>query len=80
MALKPSAWSDSNRLTRSEIDSLRQSKKSIADYVQKEFQGRLNQQGMGHMLTGMAEGHYSTEINEVRERLAAQHKSAKSKT
>jgi len=31
----------SSRLTRSEIDALRQSKKSIADYVQKELPARL---------------------------------------
>ncbi len=31
----------SSRLTRSEIDALRQSKKSIADYVQRELPARL---------------------------------------
>ena len=34
---------DSARLTKSEIDSLRQKKKSIADLVQKEFQGSLGE-------------------------------------
>jgi len=32
---------DSARLTKSEIDSLRQNKKLISDYVQKELQGSL---------------------------------------
>ena len=31
----------SSRLTRSEIDALRQNKKSIADYVQRELPARL---------------------------------------
>jgi glyoxylase-like metal-dependent hydrolase (beta-lactamase superfamily II) len=35
--------SDSARLTRSEIDALRQKKKAISDFVQKELQGSLGQ-------------------------------------
>jgi hypothetical protein len=38
---KPSTLLDSTRLTKSEIDSLRQNKKLISDYVQKELQGSL---------------------------------------
>ena len=38
---KPAILSDSVRLTKSEIDSLRQNKKLISDYVQKEFQASL---------------------------------------
>ena len=41
----------SSRLTRSEIDALRQNKKSIADYVQKELPERLKQRHLEHMLT-----------------------------
>jgi hypothetical protein len=37
-------------LTPSEIDLLQQSKKSIADYVQKELPGRLKQQHLEHVL------------------------------
>lgn len=40
----------SNLLTPSEIDSLRQSKKSIADYVQKELSERLKQRHLEHLL------------------------------
>ena len=32
---KPAIWSGSEQLTRSEIDSLRQGKKHISDYVQR---------------------------------------------
>ena len=38
---KPSTSLVSVRLTKLEIDSLRQKKKSISDYVQKELQGSL---------------------------------------
>jgi hypothetical protein len=38
---KPTTLWVSSQLTRSEIDSLRQSKKSIADYVQKALPERL---------------------------------------
>ncbi len=38
---KPATLSVSVRLTKSEIDSLRQNKKLISDYVQKEFQASL---------------------------------------
>jgi len=37
-------------LTPSEIDLLRQSKKSIADYVQRELPVRLKQRHMQHLL------------------------------
>jgi len=37
----PSTSQTSARLTKLEIDSLRQKKKSISDYVQKELQGSL---------------------------------------
>ncbi len=40
----------SDQLTPSEIDSLRQSKKSIADFVQKELPERLKQRHMEHIL------------------------------
>ena len=39
--MKPSNSLDSARLTKSEIDSLRQNKKLISDYVQKELEGSL---------------------------------------
>ena len=39
--MKPSTSLDSARLTKSEIDSLRQNKKLISDYVQKELRGSL---------------------------------------
>ena len=39
--MKPSTSLDSARLTKSEIDSLRQKKKLISDYVQKELEGSL---------------------------------------
>lgn len=35
---KPNTSWDSAQLTKSEIESLRQGKKSISDYVQREFQ------------------------------------------
>ena len=38
---KPSTSSGSKRLARSEIDLLRQEKKSISDYALKEFAGRM---------------------------------------
>jgi hypothetical protein len=38
---KPSTLLDFTRLTKSEIDSLRQNKKLISDYVQKELRGSL---------------------------------------
>jgi hypothetical protein len=41
----------SNQLTPSEIVLLQQSKKSIADYVQKELPERLKQRHLEHMLT-----------------------------
>jgi len=34
---------DSARLTKSEIDSLRQKKKAISDFVQKELRGSFGQ-------------------------------------
>jgi hypothetical protein len=37
-------------LTPSEIDLLRQSKKSIADYVQRELPARLKQRNLEHLL------------------------------
>jgi len=40
----------SNLLTSSEIDSLRQSKKSIAAYVQKELCERLKKRHLEHLL------------------------------
>ncbi len=40
----------SDQLTPSEIDLLRQSKKSIADFVQKELPERLKQRHMEHIL------------------------------
>ena len=39
--MKPNILLDSARLTRSEIDALRQKKKAISDFVQKELQGSL---------------------------------------
>lgn len=44
-------WLASNQLTPSEIVLLQQSKKSIADYVQKELPERLKQRHLEHMLT-----------------------------
>ena len=41
--MKPNILLDSARLTRSEIDALRQKKKAISDFVQKELQGSLGQ-------------------------------------
>jgi hypothetical protein len=41
--MKPNTVLDSARLTRSEIDALRQKKKAISDFVQKELQGCLGQ-------------------------------------
>ena len=41
---------DSDQLTPSEIDLLRQSKKSIADFVQKELPESLKQRHMEHIL------------------------------
>ena len=40
----------SDQLTPSEIDLLRQSKKSIADFVQKELPERLKQRHLEHIL------------------------------
>ena len=40
----------SDRLTPSEIVALRQSKKSIADYVQKELPGRLRERHWEYMM------------------------------
>ena len=40
----------SDLLTPSEIDLLRQSKKSIADYVQRELPARLKQRNLEHLL------------------------------
>lgn len=40
----------SNQLTKSEIDSLQQSKKSIAAYVQKELRDRLKKHHLEHLL------------------------------
>ena len=48
---RQSTWSASDRLTPSEIVLLQQSKKSIADYVQKELPERLKQRHLEHMLT-----------------------------
>ena len=47
---RPSTLLVSNLLTPSEIDLLRQSKKSIADYVQKELPVRLKQRHLEHVL------------------------------
>ena len=47
---KPNTSRASDLLTPSEIDLLRQSKKSIADYVQKELPGRLKRRHLEHML------------------------------
>jgi len=41
--MKQAILLDSARLTKSEIDSLRQKKKSIVDLLQKEFQGSLGE-------------------------------------
>jgi len=41
--MKPNTLLDSARLTRSEIDALRQKKKAISGFVQKELQGSLGQ-------------------------------------
>ena len=41
--MKPNTLLDSARLTRSEIDALRQKKKAISDFVQKELKGSLGQ-------------------------------------
>jgi hypothetical protein len=48
--MKPNTWSALSQLTPSEIDLLRQSKKSIADYVQKELLGQLKQRHLEHLL------------------------------
>lgn len=40
----------SNQLTSSEIDSLQQSKKSIAAYVQKELPEQLRKRHLEHLL------------------------------
>ena len=47
---KPSASRVSDLLTPSEIDLLRQSKKSIADDVQRELPARLKQRNLEHLL------------------------------
>jgi hypothetical protein len=41
--MKPNTLLDSERLTRSEIDALRQKKKALSEFVQKELQGTLGQ-------------------------------------
>jgi hypothetical protein len=41
LAMKRSTWSASAQLTRSEIELLRQGKKSISAYVQREFQATV---------------------------------------
>ncbi len=48
---KESTWSASNELTPSEIALLQQSKKSIADYVQRKLPVCLKQRHLEHMLT-----------------------------
>ena len=48
---KPSTLQVSDPLTPSEIDLLRQSKKSIADFVQKELPERLKQRHLEYVLT-----------------------------
>ena len=48
---RQSTWLASNQLTPSEIVLLQHSKKSIADYVQKELPERLKQRHLEHMLT-----------------------------
>ena len=47
---KPSTSLVSSQLSNSEIDSLRQSKKLIADYVQKELRERLKERHLEHLL------------------------------
>ena len=47
---RPSTSLVSSQLTSSEIDSLRQSKKSIAAYVQKELPERLKKHHLEHLL------------------------------
>jgi len=47
---KPNTSSASNQLTPSEIERLRQSKKSIADYVQKELANGLKKRKLSHLL------------------------------
>ncbi len=47
---RPNTLLVSNLLTPSEIDLLRQSKKAIADYVQKELSERLKQRHLEHLL------------------------------
>lgn len=47
---KPTTLWVSPQLTASEIVSLRRSKKSIADYVQKEFPAQLKARHMEHLL------------------------------
>ncbi len=48
--MKPITSLVSDQLTPSEIDALRQSKKSIAAYVQKELSERLKQKKLGYVL------------------------------
>jgi hypothetical protein len=48
--MKPSTSLVSDQLTPSEIDALRQSKKSIAAYVQKELPELLKQHQLGYVL------------------------------
>ena len=50
LPMKPSTSLVSDQLTPSEIDALRQSKKSIADFVQKELPESLKQRHMEHIL------------------------------
>ena len=50
---KPNTSQVFDLLTPSEIDLLRQSKKSIADYVQRELPVRLKQRHMEHLLNKM---------------------------
>ena len=48
--MKPSTSLVSDQLTPSEIDSLRQSKKLIAAYVQRELPERLKQHQLAYVL------------------------------
>jgi hypothetical protein len=50
LSTKPNTSQVFDLLTPSEIDLLRQSKKSIADYVQRELPVRLKQRHMEHLL------------------------------
>jgi len=48
--MKHRTWLALNQLTPSEIASLQQSKKSIADYVQRELSERMKQRHLEHMV------------------------------